>query len=273
MRYYPTRTEMALMQAHLPAIKDVLGENIAIFEYGSGASEKIRLLIESLPSLKAYVAMDISKSFLLESAQALAQDYPHLSVSAVCADFNQTITLPADFHPEITCWTGYFPGSTLGNFSPEGAVEFMRNARQTLGANGQFLLGVDLEKDVSVLEQAYNDHDGITAKFNKNLLERMKFELGANLDVTAFEHTAFYNAAARRIEMHLMAVKSTTIEIEDQEFSFVKGETILTEYSHKYTPESLRELVGSAGWAVREMWFDEKEWFMVCLLSNDAMVR
>ncbi len=276
--YYPTRTELSLMRNHLPEIQQALGPNPAIFEYGSGASEKIRLLIESLSGLQNYVAMDISRDFLLESANSIATHYPHLNVSAICADFNEIITLPDDFHPDVKQWTGYFPGSTIGNFAPGTVKSFFNRVHDTLTRSSStthalqranFLIGFDLIKEEEILNRAYSDSEGMTAQFNLNLLTRMKTELHAELNVEHFRHHAFYNSAENRIEMHLQALQDTQIRLDTHKFEFSKNETLLTEYSYKYTRETMEEMLLGTPWRMSHYWTDPKGWFGTCLLSNN----
>jgi len=268
--YYPTRTELSLMKTIMPELRDLLGPGAAIFEVGSGASEKIRLLIEELDRLETYVAMDISRSFLIDSAQSLARDYPELTVSGVCADFNMPIILPEAFHPEVTRWTGYFPGSTIGNFRAGTATTFLTRMAQTLGPGARFLLGFDLQKDKAVLERAYNDSEGVTAAFNLNVLTRMKCELGADLSEDDFEHFAFYNEDKGRIEMHLRARRPTEISLEDKRFSFAEGETLHTEFSYKYTKDIMEGMLEKTPWSMERFWTDPKKWFAVALFVNEG---
>lgn len=266
--YYPTRTELSLMKANLNEICEAIGPKPSIFEYGSGASEKIRLLIENLDQLQTYVAMDISRDYLLDSATTIAHDYPHIKTSAICADFQQNIPLPEDFHPDVDNWTGYFPGSTIGNFAPGTVQSFFNRVSNTLGAGSKFFLGVDLIKDKDILTRAYNDSDGITAAFNLNLLHRMKGELGATINIDDFEHLSFYNETDHRIEMHLRAIRNTQITLEDKVFDFSDGETLLTEYSYKYTKEIMQSMLKDTPWQLTNYWTDSKGWFGACLLSN-----
>jgi len=268
--YYPTRTELALMRQHMPAIAAALGDNPAIFEYGSGASEKIRYLIEGLSNLKSYVAMDISLDYLLESAQTLAKDYPHINVSAICADFNQVIDFPESLRAGNPRWTGYFPGSTIGNFTRDNAKAFMTRAHHNLGDDSQFLLGFDLVKDNEILNKAYNDGAGMTAKFNLNLLTRIERELGAKLTLDDFAHHAFFDAEKSRIEMHLAAKRPTKIIVNEYEYTFLKDETIHTEYSHKYTIEMMENLMEETPWSIDTTWTDARNWFALSLLRSTS---
>lgn len=265
--YYPTRTEKEIFLSNAPAITDAVGAGAAILEYGSGASEKIGWLIKGLAEPVAYVAMDISRDHLLESASAIAARYA-LPVAAICADFHAPAALPRDILPKEARWLGFFPGSTIGNMLPETAVKFFVRASDTLGRNAKFLLGVDLEKDPAVLNAAYNDAKGVTAKFNMNLLRRMQRELDARLTPADFEHYAFYNEEFCRIEMHLRARRATTIAVGSHVFQFRAGETLHTENSHKYSPARLEALIEKTPWRLEALWTDERDWFAACLLSN-----
>ncbi|MAW79391.1 MAG: hypothetical protein CMI63_04085 [Parvularcula sp.] len=265
--YYPTRTEKAVFLENAEAITAAIGSRAAIFEYGSGSSEKIEWLVKGLEEPAAYVAMDISRDHLLENASAIAEVLP-IPVAAVCADFHSPIELPKDLLPPADHWLGYFPGSTIGNMTRDAAKDFLTRAADTLGAGAQFLVGFDLVKDKAVLEAAYNDARGVTAAFNMNLLRRMKAELGARLDPDDFEHYAFYNEDEDRIEMHLRALRPTVIELDGHEFSFDEGETLHTENSHKFTLEKFEALVNQTPWRLEKSWTDEKGWFAACLLGN-----
>ena len=265
--YYPTRTERSVFLEYADEITGAIGAGAAIFEYGSGSSEKVEWLVNGLKNPAAYVAMDISREHLLESAAALAKSFP-IPVAAVCADFHAPIEFPKGVLEEPDHWLGYFPGSTIGNMLPENAIALLQRASKTLGANAKFLIGVDLVKDKAVLEAAYNDGDGVTEAFNLNLFERMKRELGADLNIDDFEHIALYNDALSRIEMHLRARKATSITIDEQSFDFRAGETLHTENSHKFTHETFAALVNQTPWQLEKSWSDPKGWFAACLLSN-----
>jgi dimethylhistidine N-methyltransferase len=191
-----------------------------------------------------------------------------IPVAAVCADFYAPIEIPKKVLPDPDHWLGYFPGSTLGNMTPDDAVGFLTRSSKTLGPGAQFLLGIDLEKDKAVLEAAYNDAKGVTAAFNMNLLARMKTELGAKLMIDDFEHYAFYNEEIGRIEMHLRAVRPTVIAIDGQKFNFEAGETLHSENSHKFTIKKIEALINQTPWRLENSWTDADGWFAACLLSN-----
>lgn len=265
--YYPTRTEKEIFLGNAKEITDAVGPGAAIFEYGSGSSEKIEWLINGLKDPVAYVAMDISKDHLIESASTLAKAHD-LPIAAVCTDFHAPVELPADILPKEERWLGFFPGSTIGNMAPETAAAFLTRASGTLGPGAKFLLGVDLEKDPAILTAAYDDAQGVTAAFNLNLLRRMKGELDADIKLEDFEHYAFYNENDCRIEMHLRARRATSIVLNDEAFPFREGETLHTENSYKYSISHLKTLLESTPWRLDGVWTDEKDWFAACLLSN-----
>lgn len=265
--YYPTRTEKRVFHQHAKEITQSIGAGAAIFEYGSGSSEKIEWLARGVKDASAYVAMDISKEHLIASATALAKQLP-IPVAAICADFHAPVSFPEGVLPEPDHWLGYFPGSTIGNMLPETAVAFLNRAATTLGEGAQFLLGVDIVKEKSVLEAAYNDAEGVTAAFNLNLLRRMQNELGAEVNIDDFEHWSFYNEDKARIEMHLRAVKDTEISLDGRAFSFAAGETLHTENSHKFTLEKIDAMVNRTPWRIEKYWTDERCWYAACLLSN-----
>ena len=266
--YYPTRTEKAVFLEHAGEITAAISARSAIFEYGSGSSDKVEWLVRGLNSPVAYVAMDISKDHLIESATGLAAVLS-VPVAAICADFHAPVELPQGTFTAPAQWLGYFPGSTIGNMLPETATKFLNRASQTLGDNASLLIGVDLEKDRSPLEAAYDDAEGVTAAFNLNLLRRMMRELDADLTITDFEHLAFYNEKKYRVEMHLRAVRSTSITIDGREFAFEQGETLHTENSHKYSIDRLKDLIEPTPWRLNHVWTDPKSWYAACLLSNN----
>lgn len=259
--YYPTRSEMRTLRDHADAIADLVPAGAALVEFGSGSSAKIRLMLEAVPHIKAYVPVDISAEYLEEQASALRHDFPALKVLPVAADFTKRFELPSAVRsmPRV----GFFPGSTIGNFEPLAAVAFLRNAARILGSNAVMIIGVDLVKDERILNAAYNDAAGITADFNLNLLARINREAGADFDLAAFEHRAFFNRERQRIEMHLVSRKKQTITMGGSRFAFEKGETIHTENSYKYTPEGFADLARQAGWLQRALWTDPEENFSV----------
>ena len=263
--YYQTRTEMEILRNCVAELVEHIGPDCLLVELGSGASKKVRLLLEQLrPS--SYLGVDISKEFLLHSTQVLASDYPWLDVHAACVDFSHTLDMPHcdAFEHKVA----FFPGSSIGNFDPNGAIELMKRIAQMMDMNGQLLIGVDLKKNVDILNAAYNDAAGITADFNLNLLTRIRQELDSDIDPKTFEHSAFYNEDQGRIEMHLISTVAQRIRIDDHFFDFDAGETIHTENSYKYTVEEFAQLAAAAGFNQERVWTDESKLFSVQLLRT-----
>jgi len=264
--YYPTKTEQSVIAQHATAIRNSIGPSISIVEYGSGSSEKIRRLIDLLESPSSYIAMDISRDHLITNASALA-DEVNIPVGAVCADFNSKIDLPKNIVPEALR-LGYFPGSTLGNLSDDAGTQFFNNANETLGQNAQFLIGIDLEKNKTILKSAYDDRDGVTARFNLNVLNRMQNELNASLDINAFKHEARILDDPQRVEMHLVATRETEIILDNTKYPFAIGESIHTENSRKFSKDALKSIIADTDWHLKDWWTDDKNWFATCLLTN-----
>ncbi len=245
--YYPTRTEAALLRTHGDDIAAFVGPEALLIEYGSGASVKTRLLLDRLPDLRAYVPIDISAEHLLDTVEALRADYPALRVVPVVADYTRRFRLPRLSGRRVL----FFPGSTVGNFTPEEAARFLTRMAQTAGPGGRLVIGVDTPKDPAVLERAYDDPEGVTAAFNRNLLVRLNREAGADFDLAAWQHRAVWNAAASRVEMHLVSAAPQTVHLGDAALRFRAGETIHTEIACKYTPEAFAALAEGRGLAPR----------------------
>ena len=264
--YYPTRTELSILRERAGEMSGYIPLSAALVEFGTGSSKKARIVIDAAPQLAAYVPVDISAEFLAQEAAAVRRDVPWLAVLPVAADFTRDFDLPAQIRnrPRV----GFFPGSTIGNFEPQDAAEFLRQAGRILGSGATMIVGVDLIKDEAVLNAAYDDAAGVTARFNLNILVRMNRELGGNFDLSSFRHRAFYNAADHRIEMHLESTKAQTVTVAGRTFAFAKGETIHTENSYKYTVESFRALAGSAGWRPSAVWTDERGHFSIHALKQ-----
>ena len=265
--YYPTRTEIAILEDRAAEIAELMGEDCVLIEYGSGASRKIRILLDALGGDDRYVAIDISKQYLLESTAKVVELYPRLDAYAVCADYSRPLELPAEALDGAGRRVVFFPGSTIGNFKLADAREFLRNTAELLGPGGALLIGVDLKKDKAILDAAYNDAEGVTARFNLNLLTRLNRELDANFDVEAFEHRAFYNDAAGRIEMHLVSRQAQVIDISDTRIEFAEGESIHTENSHKFTIEEFQSLAASVGFKADHVWTDDDDLFTVHFMT------
>lgn len=264
--YYPTRTEMAMMRARVREIAQRLGPDCVLIEYGSGSSRKTRVLISALNPV-AYVPIDIAGAHLRASAHALAGRLPGLRIIAVCADYSRPLELPEIDNLGARRRIVYFPGSTIGNFTVPEAQEFLIGARRLVGAGGAMLVGVDLKKDHGMLHAAYNDAQGVTAAFNLNVLARINRELGANFDLAAFRHQAFYNAEAGRIEMHLESLRDQQAALGGITFSFRAGETIHTENSYKYSVAEFQTLARAAGFEPEACWTDPGQLFSVHYLA------
>jgi L-histidine Nalpha-methyltransferase len=249
--YYPTRTEMALLRKHAVEIAQAMGPDALLIEYGAGALKKVGLLLDALERPRAYVPVDISGEYLHDVTARLRASCPGLAVHPVVADFTEPFDLPQIGGRRI----GFFPGSTIGNLDRKEAFRFLRRAAGLLGGGGM-LIGVDLVKDPAILHAAYNDSQGVTEAFNKNLLVRANRELEADFDPAAFAHYAFYNPIAQRIEMHLMSMAEQNVTLRGQEIAFTEGETIHTENSHKHTVEGFRALARQAGFLPRGVWTD-----------------
>lgn len=258
--YYPTRTEVGIIRDNIDDIVDTLGKDCLLIEPGSGDSYKVRLLLDALRPV-AYLPIDISRRYLQDEAKKLAAEFTWLNVHAVCADFTGKLELP--YHVQATNTVAFFPGSTIGNFTPDQAVTVLAEIGVMVGEGGGLLIGVDLQKKSEILNAAYNDKQGFTEQFNKNLLLRVNRELGADFDLGQFGHHAFFNEEERRIEMHLVSLQAQQVTIGDQTFRFAKDQSILTEYSHKYTVEHFLQLAGEAGYYSVKTWLDDEQLFSV----------
>ena len=260
--YYPTRCEMHILQDNAADIARLIPAGAALVEFGSGSNKKARILLAVAPLLAAYVPVDISAEMLEQEADALQLDFPRLTIRPVAADFTQDFELPEEAKA-APVRVGFFPGSTIGNFEPHEAANFLRNAAKILGPNSILIVGADLIKPVDILNAAYNDAAGVTAKFNLNLLVRINRELNANFNLETFEHHAFYNRERHRIEMHLASLKRQKVKVAGECFDFRAGETIHTENSYKYSVESLGALARGVGWQPSGVWTDSKKYFSI----------
>ena len=260
--YYLTRTESAIMARYGAEMADQIGPGVMLVEYGSGSSIKTRILLDHLEEPIAYVPVDISKEHLLASANSLSELFPGIEVLPVCADFTEPFRLP-DPQRKPTHNAVYFPGSTIGNFTPKAAQKMLRRIVEICGCGGGLLIGVDLQKDRSIIEPAYNDSKQVTEAFNLNLLHRINRELSGAFRVDQFEHRAVYNADEGRVEISLVSCRDQTVDIGDASFEFEQGESIHTEYSHKYTIEGFAKMAASAGLTLRKHWTDDEELFGV----------
>lgn len=264
--YYLTRTETQIMMRHAKEMAQVIGPRAALIEFGSGSSDKTRILLDKLDSPACYVPIDISRDYLFETAGLLARDYPTLRITPVCADFTQAFDLPvhiAAAHRRVV----YFPGSTLGNFETEAAQRVLTTMREIIGRNGAVLIGIDLRKDPRELKRAYNDSAGVTAEFNLNALRHINRELGTDFDVDAFEHSALWVENMSRIEMHLVSTRDQDVHVGDETIHIRRGEHLRTECCHKYTLEGFAELAATADLAVTHVWTDPARKFSVQMLE------
>ena len=267
--YYPTRSEMRILEDNLDVICELLGRDSVLLEYGSGSSRKIRLLLEGLQPL-AYLPVDISREHLLEAAEALTRDYDWLEIHAVCADYAAGIELPWRPAPRggrPVPVTAFFPGSSIGNFERPAAARFLAGVRHTIGSGNRLLIGVDRRKSPAVLEAAYDDPNGVTAAFNRNVLTHLNQALDGDIDVDAFDHLARYDEPAGRIEMYLVARRAVEFELAGQHFALAAGERIHTENSYKYAPDEFAALADGAGFSVVREWTDPEQMFSVFILE------
>lgn len=259
--YYLTRSEIEILKTHGKEISAQLEKNLLVVEYGCGSSEKIHLLLNFLNKPKGYVAIDMAKNPLLNLTESLSRDYPTLEVLAVCADFTKPIILPLNGRHGALPRLAFFPGSSIGNFEPKEAEIFLQTIRREMGSRGALLIGVDLKKNSDLLNRAYNDSAGLTEEFNKNILLRLNRECQSNFDLDGFEHSAFYNEKAGRIEMHLISRLEQSVQVGRKKFPFQRGESIHTENSYKYEIKEFRELAQRAGWQPKTAWTDSQELF------------
>lgn len=259
--YYLTRTEVSMMRESAAEMAGLIGPACLLLEFGSGAGVKTRILLDHLEAPAGYVPIDISEEMLHSTAAALGADYPGLAVMPVCGDYTEEVELPPC--PPAARRIVYFPGSTVGNFRPPEAVEFLERVARLVGPGGGLLIGVDLKKDPAALERAYDDAEGVTAAFNLNLLVRINRELGADFDLDQWAHRALYDQEEGRIAMYLVSERRQTVTIAGEAVEFAAGEEILTEHSYKYAAEEFAALLERAGLAVRRTFTDPRELFCV----------
>jgi len=263
--YYLTRTETAILDQYSAEMMGLIGQPCALVELGCGSAVKTPLLMRHLDSSAVCVLIDICKPQLEQTEARLVAQYPNIKILAVCADYTQLQALPlpisSDLRPVI-----FFPGSTIGNYTPEEAQHLLRKAAKLIGPNGSMLIGVDCKKDPAVLNAAYNDKAGLTKAFNLNLLARMERELGAEIEPDGFAHYAFYNPVPGRVEMHLVSRFDQVIRISGEEFWIGAGEYIHTENSYKYRPDEFQDLARNAGWHSEKFWTDANKFFSIHLL-------
>jgi len=256
--YYLTRTEMAILSTNAGEIATLIGDGVLI-EFGSGSSQKVRIILDAMPQMPIYVGLDISKQHLQESCTQLAKDYPGLEAIAICTDYTQPLQLPDIPSIRNKHKIGFFPGSSIGNLEPQEAVQFLKNTAPLL-EQGDLLIGVDLKKDKAVLEAAYDDSQGISANFALNLLTRINRELGADFEVANFKYQAVYNPVGR-IEMYLISLVDQIVHLDDVEISFLAGELLRTENSYKYSISEFQEIATLAGFQSKRVWTDPQQLF------------
>lgn len=260
--YYLTRTETAILHAYAKEFANLIGNGVLI-EFGSGSSQKIRILLDAMLNMPTYIALDISKQHLQESCQNLVADYPNLEAIAICTDYTQPLQLPEIASIQSKHKVGFFPGSSVGNLEPAEAVHFLKNIAELLGSGGSLLIGVDLQKSKAILEPAYDDSEGISAAFALNLLTRINRELEADFDLEHFTYRAFYNSTEGRIEMYIVSCREQVVHLGDVEIQFREGEQLRTEYSYKYTIPQFQTLAAQAGFDAKQVWTDQNQWFSV----------
>jgi dimethylhistidine N-methyltransferase len=265
--YYPTRTEIGILERYGAEMAAALGPGVRLIELGSGSALKTELLLARLKDPAAYVPVEISREHLMASAARIAADFPGLEVLPVTADFTEPYELPEPTRRRVERNVAFFPGSTIGNFPRPMAADLLANTCREVGPGGAMLVGVDLVKDRETLERAYNDAAGVTAEFNLNLLVRLNRELGADFDVDAFAHRAVWDAEAARIEMRLISSRAQRVTVAGRAFDFAAGEVLVTEYSHKHKPEAFRGLAQGAGFVLARTWTDRDGLFSVQLLE------
>jgi dimethylhistidine N-methyltransferase len=270
--YYLTRAELDIMDRHAAEMATALGPRVLLVEPGSGASRKTQLLLRELVDPAAYVPVDISPSSLLAASRELRRTFVRLEILPICADFSEPFEPPLP-RCRAARTVIYFPGSTIGNFDPPQAVSLLRRLGDVCGPTGAVLIGVDLDKDVATIEAAYNDRQGVTAAFNKNVLVRINNELGADFDLEAFTHHAFFNDGHRRIEMHLESRADQYVGVAGRRFRFCRCERIHTESSYKYSLAAFEDVARRAGFLVRRVWTDPDGQFSVQLLAPDAWAK
>lgn len=260
--YYPTRTEIDILSRQRQAISRVLGTGMELIEFGSGSSIKIRLLLQALRP-ENYFPVDISHQHLLESARKLKADYDWLTLTPICLDYTQPFSLPVTGKHRV----GFFPGSSIGNFEPAQAEQFLAHVARLLGHGNGLLIGVDTPKEVDILNAAYNDDAGVTAAFNLNILQHINWLTGAKFDRQRFAHLAFYNVEHSRIEMHLRSLQKQQVSMAGCTIRLSEGETIHTENSYKYSRAAFVSMAERAGLHLVETWADERDWFHVHYLQ------
>lgn len=266
--YYLTNIELGIMEACVEDIAQLAGERASLIEFGSGSSMKTRMMLRHLRSPAIYVPVDISEEHLLESQRSIKVDFPDVEVIPVVADFTHSFDLPNPTTMPLRNIV-YFPGSTIGNFERDEAIELLRVMYQEAGPDGALVIGVDLQKDPAIISAAYNDSAGVTARFNLNMLRHLNREFGADFNLDSFAHRATYDPDSGRIVMELVSAQKHSVRIGGARIHFEAGEAITTEYSHKYTLDGFEAMVAAAGFSVAKVWTDSKQWFGVHYCVRD----
>ncbi len=261
--YYPTRTEIEIMRRHATQLAETIDNAGLLIELGSGSSVKTDYLLDNVRNIDTYVPVDISAEHLAQVCDGLRERHSELVIAPLATDFTRLDRLPDSLHQTRRPHHVYFPGSTIGNFELAEVVQLLANIAGLIGESGSLLLGVDLIKDVDVLLAAYNDAKGVTAQFNQNVLQRINRELDGDFDTSEFRHKSVWNNEADRIEMHLFSNCDQEVRISHDTIRFAEGESICTEYSHKYDRNSLERMAASANLWVTDCWTDQRDWFAV----------
>ncbi len=263
--YYPYKVELSLLPKVAKDLAGILSEQYALIEFGAGSLLKVKPVLEEVDGIQQFIPIDISGDHLRHSCRQLEKEFSALDVRPIEGDFTQPIEINS---PGPLKKIGFFPGSTIGNFTPDEASSFLRNARESLGSNSYLLIGVDTKKSPNKLHHAYNDKRGVTAKFNLNILDRINRHFDGPLDKSKFEHYAFYNTRQGCVEMHLVCLEAHTVYLDDVKVNFEKGESIHTESSYKYSPKDFQQMAKRSGWRTEKLWLANEEMFSVFLLRN-----
>lgn len=267
--YYPTRAEKEILKTYAGEMAEMIGPGALIIEPGSGAGEKVRYLLKALNDPSGFVPIEIEREILLRMTSEIIEEFPGLNITPICADFTEMLELPVTVGMKNGKKVIFFPGSTIGNLSPDEAIEFLMQYGEMLTTGGGFLIGADLKKDSTILKRAYDDSEGVTAEFNLNLLRRLNREIGATFDLEHFKHEAFYNEDMGRVEMHLKSTVPQLVRINRTVFRFSEGETIHTENSYKYSEDEFAELCAHAGLILKKCWKDSKKMFCVYYFEKE----
>jgi dimethylhistidine N-methyltransferase len=260
--YYLTDVELEIMERHIDEMAALIGKTASLIEFGAGSGMKTRMLLEHMHEPAAYVPVDISEEHLLDSQQSIQQDFPDIEVLPVPADFLHPFDLPEPATMPLRNVV-YFPGSTIGNFERDAAVDLLEVMHEEAGEDGALLIGADLKKDPDVIRAAYNDSAGVTARFNLNMLAHLNREFGAEFDIDTFEHRATYDRDNGRVVMELVSQRDQVVQVGDARIPIARDEAITTEYSHKYSLEGFADMVAAAGFESQRVWTDPQGWFSV----------